>query len=418
MNALAPRRALAVALGLGLAVRLAVFTVGLADPQRFFTLDAGQYMQLARDLRGGYLEPTSDLFSVGLLRTPGYPLFAAPWLGAGGPAAVIAGQMLLSAGVVALAFVLARRLFDAPAAGFAAIVLALDPGSVVYTCLLQPETLFTLLLLASALAWWTALLGSTAAAALAGALAGLATLTRPIAVFLPLALLVTPWLRSEFRKARRPAVLIALLLPFALIAGGWITRNALVAGAPVLSTIEGTNLLYYRAAGALAEERGAPIEQTRAELEREIVARVPPGATPAERSRIESARAVEILGEHPGGAVTSALRGAAKLLAGTGMTALSGLRGDREPERVEGGLEVTLSGLFALPLGLSYLAACWGAATAIRSDQRAPLVFLAVFLFYLLLISAGPEANTRFRVAMTPFLAALAGLGWSRMLAR
>lgn len=418
VNALAPRRALALALGLGLAARVGVLTVGLADPQRFFTLDAGQYMQLARDLRGGYLEPASDMFSVGLLRTPGYPLFAAPWLSAGGPAAVVAGQIVLSAVVVALAFVLARRLFDAPAAGLAAIVLALDPASIVYTCLLQPETLFTLLLLASALAWWTALLGSVAAAALTGALVGLATLTRPIAVFLPLALLVTPWLRSEFRKARRPAVVIALLLPFALIAGGWIARNALVAGAPVLSTIEGTNLLYYRAAGALAEERGARIEETRAELEREIKARVPPGATSAERSRIESARAIEILGEHRKGAVTSALRGAAKLLAGTGLTALSGLRGDREPERVEGGLEVMLGGLFAFVLAMLYLASCWGAATAIRRDHRASLAFLGVLLLYFLLISTGPEANTRFRVPMTPFLAALAGLGWSRMLAR
>jgi hypothetical protein len=41
------------------------------------------------------------------------------------------------------------------------------------------------------------------------------------------------------------------------LAGGWIARNAAVAGAPVLSTIEGTNLLYYRAAGALARERAS-----------------------------------------------------------------------------------------------------------------------------------------------------------------
>jgi hypothetical protein len=38
-------------------------------------------------------------------------------------------------------------LFDASAAGCAALLLALDPASVVYTCLLQPETLFTVLLL-------------------------------------------------------------------------------------------------------------------------------------------------------------------------------------------------------------------------------------------------------------------------------
>lgn len=418
MSGLAPRRALAVALGLGAAARLLLFALGLQDPRRFFTLDAEHYVLLARDLAGGYLDPKSELFSVGLLRTPGYPLFAAPWLSAGGPAAVIAGQILLSAAVVALAFVLARRLFDAPAAGLAAIVLALDPASVVYTCLLQPETLFSLLLLASALAWWTALEGSLTAAALAGTLAGLATLTRPIAVFLPLALLLLPWLHSEFRKARRPAVLIALLLPFALIAGGWIARNAVVAGAPVLSTIEGTNLLYYRAAGALAEERGTPIEETRAELEREIRAGVPAAATSAERSRLESARALEILLAHPLGAAASALRGAFKLLAGTGLTALSSLRGDPEPERITGGRERLLSVALGLLLACLYLAASSGVLAAIRGGATASLVFLAVFLLYFLVISAGPEANTRFRVPMAPFLAALAGLGWSRRLVR
>ena len=386
VNGLAPRRALAGALCLGLAARLTVFALGLPDSRRFFTLDAGHYVQLARDLRGGYLDGTSELFSLGLLRTPGYPLFAAPWLAAGGPAAVIVAQILLSAAAVALAFVLARRLFDAAAAGFAAIVLALDPASVVYTGLLQPETLFTLLLLASALAWRTALDGSAAAAALAGLLVGLASLTRPIAVFLPLALLVTPWLRSEFSKARRPAVLLAFLAPSVLITGGWIARNGLVAGAPVLSTIEGTNLLYYRAAGALAEERGASIEETRAELASEMNARVAAGSSAAERSRLESARAFEVLRKHPKGVVTSALRGAAKLLIGTGMTALSGLRGDREPELVQGRIEGLLSGLFALALGLLYLAASWGAATAIRRDQRASLAFLGVFLLYFLLI--------------------------------
>jgi len=418
VSGLAPRRALAVALGLGVAARLAVFALGLSHPQRFLTLDAEHYVLLARDLAGGYLDPKSELFPVGLMRTPLYPAFAAPWLALGGPPALSAGQILLSAAAIGLVFVLARRLFDATSAGCAAILLALDPASIVYACLLQPETLFTLLLLASALAWRTALDGSAAAAAVAGFLLGLATLTRPIAVFLPLLLAVTPWLRPEFGKARRPAIAAALLVPFLCLAGGWIVRNRLVADAPVLSTIEGTNLLYYRAAGALAEERGVTIEETRAELEDEMKQRVPGGSTPAQRSSVASARAFEILIGHPGGAAVSTLRGGVRLLAGTGMTVLSGLRGDPEPERLAGGVELALAAGCALLLGVLYLGAAGGAAAAIRRGDQGALVFLAAFVLYLLLISAGPEANTRFRVPMAPFLATLAGLGWSRMLAR
>ncbi len=270
--------------------------------------------------------------------------------------------------------------------------------------------------MAGALAWRTALRGSPGAAAIAGLLFGLATLTRPIAVLLPLVLTPTPWLLAEWSKARRLAVLLALLLPFGLLSGGWIARNWAVAAAPVLSTIEGTNLLYYRAAGALAEERGVAIDETRRELELEMKQRVPAGATAAERSQIESARALEILRSHRRGAARSALKGAARLLGGTGMTALSGLRGDAEPERVETTAETAWQAGFASLLGMLYVGAGMGAVAALRSGRRAALALLAVFVLYFLLISAGPEANTRFRVPMAPFLATLAGLGWSSKL--
>jgi 4-amino-4-deoxy-L-arabinose transferase-like glycosyltransferase len=417
VSALPPRRALVIALILGTAARLAILALALPDARRFFTLDAEHYVLLAGDLQAGYFEGASSLFPVGLMRTPGYPLFAAAWLGVGGPAALALGQVLLAATEIALVFALARRLFDAASAGCAAILFALDPASAVYTCLLQPETLFTLLLLAGALSFREALDGSARAALVAGILFGLATLTRPIAVLLPLALVAVA-LRPELRRGRRLPLALALLAPYLLLAGGWVLRNARVAGAPVLSTIEGTNLLYYRAAGALAEERGVAIEDARAELEREMAARVPPGASAAVKSRIESERGLALLAQHPRGAALSMLRGGLRLLAGTGLTALSGLRGDPEPERLDGAGEKALAAAFALLLGSLYLGAAAGASRAMREGARPALLFLAAFIAYFLLLSAGPEANTRFRVPIAPFVAVLAGFGWSRMLAR
>jgi hypothetical protein len=151
---------------------------------------------------------------------------------------------------------------------------------------------------------------------------------RPVPAFV---LLVTPWLRPEFRKARRPAVLAALLLPSSpsRAAGSRATRPSPARRAQY---DRGHQPFYYRAAGALSRERGASrIEDTRAELEREMSRRVR-GRAAAERSRFETARAFEILAAHPRGALLEAGSGAVRLLRLTPVTtALAGLNRPGEP---------------------------------------------------------------------------------------
>ena len=49
-----------------------VVPLALPDPSRFFTLDAQQYIALARDLQGGYVDPASPLWNTGLFRTPSW----------------------------------------------------------------------------------------------------------------------------------------------------------------------------------------------------------------------------------------------------------------------------------------------------------------------------------------------------------
>lgn len=416
MTAAAARHGLAVAVLVALLARLATAALALPAPSRYFTVDADQYMALARAPGAGYLDPASATFAIGLSRTPGYPLLAAGLLvvGGGSVVAVIAGQILLGLGVVVLTFLLARRLFGAAAAGAAALWIALDPATTVYTCLLQPEALFTLLLLGAALAWTAALGGSTAAGLLAGGITGLLALTRPIGLWLAPILVATAWLVPESRAARTPRIACAVLGPWLLLVGGWAARNLAYTGVPTISTIVGTNLLHYRAAGALAEATGVPIEQARRDLETELAARLPDVTNPALRSQEESALAFEVLRRHPRGAIVATLRGGLKLLGGTGLTALSGLRGDPEPERVAGAAETALAGAFALLLFSLYLGAAAGAGALVRSRNFAALVVTGGIAAYFVVVSAGPEANTRFRVPAAPFLAALAGHGWTR----
>jgi hypothetical protein len=131
------------------------------------------------------------------------------------------------------------------------------------------------------------------------------------------------------------------------------------------------------------------------------------GKSAAERSRLESARAAELLAQHPRGAAIEALLGGARLVAGSGATAFAGVAGTQRAPRL-------LAALFVLFLAALYLGAAAGGFHALRDGRTASLVFLSLFPAYLQLISSGPEATTRFRVPMAPFLAALAGFGWSR----
>jgi Dolichyl-phosphate-mannose-protein mannosyltransferase len=398
-----------------LLVRGSLFAMAARDARRFFTLDAAGYLALAGDLASGYLRRETPLFTVGLSRTPGYPVFAAAvLLPTGRPAAVVAVQILTAAATVWLTFRLGQRLVGRRAAALGALVLALDPASAIYANQLQPEALFTLLVVGTLLAWARAVrTRSATAAALAGACLGLAALTRPIAVYFPLVLI--GW---AARATGRSKLVASLMTPFLLLVGGWIARNGIVTGVPLLSTIEGTNMLDYRAAGTLARVEGIPIEEARVRLRDRLRVRVAPDANPAQVSRAQTRLAFEAIGEHPRAFLEVTAVGAARLAAGNGLTALSRLRGDEDPETVRGVGKVMAAAVLTLALALVYAAALRGALVLWRDGRRCALTLLAATVAYFGLIAAGPEANTRFRVPAVPFLALLAGAGCTSRLTR
>jgi hypothetical protein len=173
----------------------------------------------------------------------------------------------------------------------------------------------------------------------------------------------------------------ALLVPFLLLVGGWMARNGVITGVPVLSTIEGVNLLEYRAAGAIAEEEDVSLDQARARL-RDQLERAGPGTGPAERNRAQRRLAFDVLRE-------------------------------ADPESIQGTGKRIASVLLAAPLGVLYLGALGGIVVLVRAGKRRELGLLAALIAYFVLLPAGPEANTRFRVPAVPFLTLLSGLGWA-----
>jgi 4-amino-4-deoxy-L-arabinose transferase-like glycosyltransferase len=406
---------LALSVTVGLALRLCALLVALPHPERYLTLDGRQYLALARDPVGGYLDQASPIFPVGLIRTPIYPLMAALLFRCFGPhiAAVVTAQVILGVCTAVLCYAIGRATAGTTAGRWAALFFACDAAAILYGNVLQPETLFTALLVGTALLWLTALRrGSARPAAAAGLLLGLATLTRPAAVLLPIALAPLAFVRPRGRGAGRRA--LALLVPCVVVVSVWVVRNAAVTGVPFLSTISSVNLLYYRAAGALATEQAITIVEARDELESRLRQRLPAQAGAGQLHRLRSELAVQVLREHRGAAARIAADGVLRLFAGSGLTALSALIGDPDPEglsaRWKGPVQVALLAW----LGVLYAAAVLGVRSFLSRrawlEAALPLCFTAA----LVLVSAGPEANTRFRVPLVPFLAVLAGAGVGR----
>jgi 4-amino-4-deoxy-L-arabinose transferase-like glycosyltransferase len=190
--------------------------------------DASRYVFAASELvrTGRYPDRTEPFF----FRPPAYPLFLA---GAtlGRPeervASAKAANALLGAGAVVLLAMLSARIFGRPSIALATgLVAAVDPSLVLVSTDVQSEPLFMAFLLSSGLLLLSAADGASAwPAALAGALLGLAALTRPSALALA-PLLAAPLLDRRSPGSTRARIAAGALAGLVLALLPWTIRNA------------------------------------------------------------------------------------------------------------------------------------------------------------------------------------------------
>jgi hypothetical protein len=199
-----------------------------------------------------------------------------------------------------------------------------------------------------------------------------------------------------------------LIAGFLLPVGGWMLRNHHVTGSAAFSSISSYNLLYFRVAGAIAEERGEA---------RDVVARrlwnrdaLPfEAATPLPPLETGTVEALRLLAEHPYGTAMSAMRGAVRLLFGPGTAGFVQVFFGNLPQ---------IAGI-ATPILAGYLLLVYlGVAAGIPSmlaHRPEPLLLVGAIVAYTLLVCSGPEAYSRFRAPLMPLLAVLAGGGLSSL---
>ena len=242
LTRLRPQLPLLLILLLALAWRLLLW----AQPLHLPANDEVEYLAVAHDLLAG--RGWRFYESWRWLRAPLYPLFLAGslWLAGGDVHRAALPNIALSLGVVLVIYQLAREL--EPTAGRRAGLLAAGAAALLQTyatfaSLSMSETLFSLLFGGSllALARWQRC-GGLWHVALAGALFGLACLTRSAAlVFLPVAMLWLAWVGRAPTRGRPSGDPYGVILPAALLAlcaalviAPWTLRNCRAYGACIL----------------------------------------------------------------------------------------------------------------------------------------------------------------------------------------
>ncbi len=361
--------------------------------------DSYTYLAAAQNLlRGaGFLDATG---AVETLRTPGYPLLLAA-LG-GRIVWVVIAQHLMNVAIAVGVYLLAAPRLGRFIAMTAALMFAIDVATIHYANKVLSETLFTLVLL---VVCWQLAVGSWR---LAGVLTGVLVLIRPVAIAYFVVVAAYMLLRRVRVRAVVVYALLAVALPF-----GWALRNLARTGVLTVSSISGTNLLLFRAAGTLAildhgddfeadrrDEAQGLLDDANTEIERTLHIDDANELPHAVRARHYARFGMRVIRQHPLAFAELTLRGLLVNLLDSRAEAVTVVC------RLHESIVETALGAWTAALLVFALIGAW----LLRRDDLGLLVILTVA--YFLLISAGGESESRFRVPVVPLyaIAAVAGV--------
>jgi 4-amino-4-deoxy-L-arabinose transferase-like glycosyltransferase len=399
----------------------------------FESSDSVEYHQLARNLlqHGNFSRSLQAPYEPEIIRTPAYPLMLAGLYGIFGvqPAIIVFTQIALSVATIFIGFKIATFLFHERAGFLTALLLAADPVSAYYSQVLLTETVFTttvslcLLLFLHALAEpsrWQWVAGASICLALS-------TYIRPTSYYLGFMLPFIFFLMVRpaigWRRAAKPALVCVSL--YVILIGGWHLHNYGQTGSTEFSQTKNQYLFIAKAAAIIAARDNLSLEDAQRYLATEHFQSIPPDLPASTQARLFESQgkyATAIIVEHPALFFWTSLRGMLATLFGpSNLSHLFGLdnvrlrssalRGDfSEFSRSHwamafGSWIYGIGFLIILYLGVLLLFLRGG----FYSQGMALLIFTVL---YVLVLSSGPEAYSRFRLPIMPALCVMAAAGF------
>jgi hypothetical protein len=389
----------------------------LLREHQFVALDRVAYAVPSRAFAPGPLVPDT-------IRTPVYPLVIAAFMAIGATLrALTLLQHLLVVGLAALLQIRLRQRVSPVCGAAAALLVALHPAVVDTASVVLTETVTAAITAAALASLYTSMIRrSTGFAALAGALSGLASLTRPIVLYLPLILVAVLLVR------RIPwRVVIVFAVAFSVLPLAWTLRNYARTGVATVSSIAGEDLLLYRAAGALVVADKPPLDAFFA-LQKQfgfyryaLAIRVPlvkqalreaeaAGRKPsnhAQRSREYARLARKTLLAHPFAYAEIAFSAFVALVVDD-MSAVVGSHG----------VHIDDARLLLVPLSLLILVCAVGGIRRLLTSDRDAALLIGGSVVYFVAISCGPGVEPRFVVPYVALYAFAASVGLDAFLHR
>jgi len=381
------------------------------------------------------------------LRTPLYPLYiavfycffgAAPWV-------PILFQVLLDSFSCVIVFQIIERFAVKQVAFCASLFYALDPFLIFSSTALLSETLFIFLLLIGTLFFAKAIENISKkesskfkSISLAGCFFGLATLVRPISLYL---LLVIPiFLLFVLRRHVRLAITLASLFAtaFFLCILPWGLRNVNSFGTPSLSSSGAYNLLILYVSPFEAARRGQPIKVVQESLVREADSiMVHDGFIPSQLDEFQRTEywkdlAINYIRRNPLGFFKHFMIGIAHSFVNIGSRDYAVILRLPHGEEVvdvvgkddqlqllylrvqlakhKSAYEMAIALAFAAWLLVQYGCLIIGICVSWKSTNNIFLAFCLMMATYFILL-AGPSGYPRFRLPAIPFYLVFVGVG-------
>lgn len=415
----------------------------LVQSQYILQGDAPRYHLLAQTLISSKEFALHPGETPEILRTPGYPFFVGllyylfgikPWV-------PIFFQLLLDSVSCLLLYEIVLKFSNSRIALFASLFYAFDPFFIFYSVTLLSEILFIFLLLVAAL-FFTKVIennftpASKMAICIAGLFFGLATLVRPISMYL---IIVIPiYLFFLFRYNRKYFVTRAILFAtmFLLAISPWIVRNLLTFNSILLSTSGPYNLLILYISPMEAERRGGlSTHDIKKQLTREVdTAMIHNGFNPSQldgvqRSKYYQMLAIQYIANDPKSFLKHYCLGIIHSFANLntkGFAEALDLPSEEGNFEMKGqkNLQATIAEFikrktpYEIVIGVSilffllveYFCLTIGIIISYKDLKKSFLLFCLMMSAYFILL-AGPFGLARFRLPAIPFYLVFVGIG-------